>query len=297
MGLLGPGVCGLGGADTLNIECSLWQDCPCIVPPRVSSDTSAADEGDSIPTLSSDGRFSTIPALTAAPRWRVGWLGSSSFPAAGVGPHDLTICQIAPFPKLPENCDVCGDQLALAPGPHRRHPTPPMPRGRPPTVGEHGRQESFPTRPVTGRRSISTIERRVGFMIVKVGESLGETFGNFVGRLAATLAILTPVIPAFRASVLVVHPVLPDRGHAAMLTMVKDGSWFRLAHRHPSSMAFYRARAGADTLKQDELRAAAGQCSERWRRLGWWDGGCGGSLGVGLRAFQEFHAHFTEPLP
>ena len=36
-GLLGPGVCGLGGADTLNIECSLWQDCPCIVPPLVSS--------------------------------------------------------------------------------------------------------------------------------------------------------------------------------------------------------------------------------------------------------------------
>ena len=168
-------------------------------------------------------------------------------------------------PKLPENCDVCGDQ-ALAPGPHRRHPTPPMPRGRPPTVGEHGRQESVPTRPITGRRSISTIERRVRFMIVKIGDSLGETFGNFIGRLAATLAVLTPVIPAFRASVLVGHPVLPDRGHAAMLTMVKGSSWFRLAHRHPSRMAFYRARPGADTLKQDELPAAAGQCSERWRR-------------------------------
>ena len=103
-------------------------------------------------------------------------------------------------------------------------------------------------------------------MIVKVGDSLGETFGNFVGRLAATLAVLTPVIPAFRASILVVHPVLPDRDHAAMLTMVKDGSWFGLAHRHPSSMAFYRARPGADTLKQDELPAAAGQCLERWRR-------------------------------
>ena len=37
VGLLGPGVCGLGGADTLNIECSWWQDCPCIVPPLVSS--------------------------------------------------------------------------------------------------------------------------------------------------------------------------------------------------------------------------------------------------------------------
>ena len=45
VGLLGPGVCGLGGADTLNIGYSLWPDCPCIVPPRVRSDTSAADEG------------------------------------------------------------------------------------------------------------------------------------------------------------------------------------------------------------------------------------------------------------
>ena len=112
---------------------------------------------------------------------------------------------------------------------------------------EHGHQESIPTRPTTGRRSISTIERRVRFMIVKVGESLGETFGNFVGRLAATLAILTPVIPAFRTGVLIVHPVLPDRDHAAMLTMVKDGSWFRLVHRHPSSMAFYR-REGRRSL-------------------------------------------------
>ena len=85
------------------------------------------------------------------------------------------------FPKLPENCDVCGDQLPSHLGPHRRHPTPPMPRRRPTPVGEHGRQESIPTRPVTGRRSISTIERRVWFMIVKVGESLGETFGNFIG--------------------------------------------------------------------------------------------------------------------
>ena len=65
-------------------------------------------------------------------------------------------------------------------------------------------------------------------MIVKLGDSLGETFGNFVGRLAVTPAVLTPVIPAFRASVLVVHPVPPDRGHAAMLTMVKDGSWLGL---------------------------------------------------------------------
>ena len=121
---------------------------------------------------------------------------------------------------------------------------------------EYGRQESIPTRPMTGRRSISTIERRVRFMIVKIGDSLGETFANFIGRLAATLAVLTPVILAFRASVLIIHPVLPDRDHAAMLTMVKDGSWFGLAHRHPSSRGFYRARAGADTLKQDELRAA-----------------------------------------
>ena len=110
-------------------------------------------------------------------------------------------------------------------------------------------------------KTFSTIERRVRFMIVKVGDSLGETFGNFVGRLAATQAVLTPVIPAFRAGVLVVHPVLPDRDHATMLTMVKEGSWFGLAHRHPSSMGFYRAGAGADNLKQDGLRAAAGQRS------------------------------------
>ena len=139
------------------------------------------------------------------------------------------------FPKLPENCDVCGDQLPshLARIGVTRHPQ--CRDGGQPPVGEHGRQESIPTRPITGRRSISTIERRVWFMIVKVGDSLGETFGNFVGRLATTLAVLTPVIPAFCASVLVVHPVLPDRDHAAMLTMVKDGSWFGLAHRHHSS--------------------------------------------------------------
>ena len=85
MGLLGPGVCGLGGADTLNIGYSLWQDCPCIVPPRVSSDTSAADEGDSIPTLISDDRFSTIPATdgssvlayTMVP-WRLSHLGTGT---------------------------------------------------------------------------------------------------------------------------------------------------------------------------------------------------------------------------
>ena len=85
-------------------------------------------------------------------------------------------------------------------------------------------------------------------MIVKVGDSLGETLGNFVGRLATTLAVLTPINPAFRASVLVVQPILPDRDHATMLAMVKDGSWFGLAHWHSSSIGFYRARAGADTL-------------------------------------------------
>ena len=118
-------------------------------------------------------------------------------------------------------------------------------------------------------------------MIVKVGESLGETFGNFVGRLAATLAVLTPVIPAFRASVLIVHPVLPDRGHAAMLTMVKDGSWFGLAHRHPSSMGFYRARAGADTLKQDttgRITCRRRTAFDRWEGLGVVSGWLAGAL-------------------
>ena len=42
-------------------------------------------------TLISNDRFSTIPALTLAPRWRVEWLASLSFPAAGVGRHDLTM--------------------------------------------------------------------------------------------------------------------------------------------------------------------------------------------------------------
>ena len=85
------------------------------------------------------------------------------------------------FPNLPENCDVCGDQLPshLARIGVTRHPQ--CRDGGQTTVGEHGRQESIPTRPITGRRSISTIERRVWFIIVKVGDSLGETFGNFVG--------------------------------------------------------------------------------------------------------------------
>ena len=80
-----------------------------------------------------------------------------------------------------------------------------------------------------------------------------------------------------------------------MLTMVKDGNWFRLAHRHLFSMAFYRARPGVNTMKQDALRAAVGQCSERWRRprvVSRWSG----RLGVGLRAFQELHPHFTGSL-
>ena len=118
--------------------------------------------------------------------------------------------------------------------------------------------------PVAGPSQLSNVgySITVRFMIVKVGDSLGETFGNFVGRLAATLAILTPVIPAFRTGVLIVHPVLPDRDHAAMLTMVKDGSWFRLVHRHPSSMAFYRARAGAVCHHQAALITRELYCSE-----------------------------------
>ena len=84
------------------------------------------------------------------------------------------------FPKLPENCDVCGDQL---PSHLARIGAPDTPNAATAAApsSEHGRQESIPTRPITGRRSISTIERRVWFMIVKVGESLGETFGNFIG--------------------------------------------------------------------------------------------------------------------
>ena len=109
-------------------------------------------------------------------------------------------------PKLSENCDVCGNQLPSHLARIGRHPTSPMPRRRPFSAVSMGAQESIPTRPITGRRSNSTIERRVRFMIVKVGDSLGETFGNFVGRLAATLAVLTPVTPAFHASILVGPP-------------------------------------------------------------------------------------------
>ena len=87
--------------------------------------------------------------------------------------------------------------------------------------------------PVAGPSQLSNVG--YGSLSSRLATSLGETFGNIVGRLAATPAVLTPVIPAFGASVLVVHPVLPDRDHAAMLAMVKDGSWFRLAHRHHSS--------------------------------------------------------------
>ena len=133
----------------------------------------------------------------AAPRWRVEWLGSLSFPSAGVDPHDLTICQIVPISEAAGELRRLRRPIALAPGPHRRHPTTPNAATAANPSSEHGRQESIPTRPITGRRSISTIERRVWFIIVKVGDSLGETFGNFVDRLAATPAVLTPVIPAF----------------------------------------------------------------------------------------------------
>ena len=56
-GLLGPGVCGLGGADTLNIECSLTSNAPCdrtalvLYCPSSAPHTSSVGEGDSIPTL------------------------------------------------------------------------------------------------------------------------------------------------------------------------------------------------------------------------------------------------------
>ena len=55
--------------------------------------------------------FQPFLPLTAAPRWRVEWLGSLSFPSAGVGPMTSPSAKSSPFPKLPENCDVCGDQL------------------------------------------------------------------------------------------------------------------------------------------------------------------------------------------
>ena len=54
--------------------------------PSSAAEVCGADEGDNIPTLNSDDQFSTMPALMAAPRWRVEWSGSLSFPGCWSGP-------------------------------------------------------------------------------------------------------------------------------------------------------------------------------------------------------------------
>ena len=59
---------------------------PALYRPSSAAEVCGADEGDNIPTLNSDDRFSTIPALMAAPRWRVEWLGNPSFPGCWSGP-------------------------------------------------------------------------------------------------------------------------------------------------------------------------------------------------------------------
>ena len=112
VGLLGPGVCGLGGADTLNIGCSLWQDCSlhCTAPRQLDILPLLTRGIASQHSVRTTG-FQPFPPLTAAPRWRVGWLGSPSFPSAGVAPMTSPSAKSSRCPKLPENCDVCGNQL------------------------------------------------------------------------------------------------------------------------------------------------------------------------------------------
>ena len=138
-GLLGPGGLRFGRRGYSEHRMLLVAGLPPVLyRPASAPHTSPADEGDSISTLISNDRFSTIPPLTAAPRWRVGWLGSLSFPSAGVDPHDLTICQIAPISEAAGELRCLRRPIALAPGPHRRQPTSPMPRRRPPPAVSMG---------------------------------------------------------------------------------------------------------------------------------------------------------------
>ena len=103
--------------------------------------------------------FQPSPPLTAAPRWRVEWLGSLSFSSAGVSPHDLTICQIVPISEAAGELRRVRRPIALAPGPHRRHPTPPMPRGWPTPVGSMGvrNQSRRSQSPVAGPSQLSNV--------------------------------------------------------------------------------------------------------------------------------------------
>ena len=103
--------------------------------------------------------FQPCPPLTAVPRWRVGWSGSLSFPAAGVDPHDLTICQIVPISEAAGELRRLRRPITLASGPHRRHPTPPMPRGRPPPVVSMGarNQSRRGQLPVAGPSQLSNV--------------------------------------------------------------------------------------------------------------------------------------------
>ena len=82
--------------------------------------------------------FQPFPPLTAVPRWRAGWSGSLSFPVRWSGPHDLTICKIAPISEAAGELRSLRRPIALAPGPHRRHPTSPMSRRRPPSAVSMG---------------------------------------------------------------------------------------------------------------------------------------------------------------
>ena len=108
---------------------------PRIVLPSVSFTYFRCCRGGQHPTLISNDGFSTIPPV---PRWRVGWSGSLSFPSAGVGPHDLDICRIVPISEAAGELRCLRRPIALAPGPHRRQPTSPMPRRRPPPAVSMG---------------------------------------------------------------------------------------------------------------------------------------------------------------
>ena len=65
MGRLGPGVCGLGGAVTLNMGCSLQLDYGRIVPSQVSSEYAVAGAGPGNPPYEYANRFSPLLSVSS----------------------------------------------------------------------------------------------------------------------------------------------------------------------------------------------------------------------------------------
>ena len=86
--------------------------------------------------------FQPFPPLTAAPRWRVEWLGSLSFPSAGVGSMTSPSAKSSSFPKLPENCYVCGGQCPRT-WPASASPDTPNTARAATLSSEHGHQKSM----------------------------------------------------------------------------------------------------------------------------------------------------------